>query len=368
MTKKIIDILSKYQNENWCYDITVNIDKTIYETIKQLRNMRISLSDKLHDITQSDQIENYNICNDILDDIKTITQLIKHFEELKQNTIAINSILFDERLNIFVIDDNLCPECTVKLFPLCIDYQKNISNKIESDMLDCYECQCCKRLFVMEYDISNNDFSDTNITINFQYLKHNNQISFHDIIVLTNVISCTTKEHHLNDVLAQIPIFNTDGNISFIRLNISYCNTCNKYIMLKSDFKQIEGIIACKVIDQTVTRIKNDSDDIEIKQYESILYQYGYNVKTKDNLSDKQRHLILAAVVESNILTREQICSHLDTLIERGGKIEKWELATQKWKQDRHFVKKYNVKSLPTVLIDKVVLKYSKFNQLSLNV
>lgn len=364
MTKKIIDILSKYQNENWCYDITVNIDKAIYETITQLRNMRTNLSDKLHDITQSDQIENYNICNDILDDIKTITQLIKHFEELKQNTIAKNLILFDERLNIFVIDDNLCPECNTKLFPLCIDYQKNIRNKIEYDILDSYECQCCKRLFAMEYDINNNDFSDTNITLNFQYLKHNNQISFNDIIVLTNVISCTTKEHHLDDVLAQIPIFNTDGSINFIRLNISYCNACNRYIMLKSDFKQIEGIIACKVIDQTATHIKNDSDDIEIKQYESVLYQYGYNVKTKDNLSDKQRHLILAAVVESGILTREQICSHLDTLIERGSKIEKWELATQKWKQDRHFVKKYNIKSLPVILTNKIILKYSEFNQL----
>lgn len=138
--------------------------------------------------------------------------------------------------------------------------------------------------------------------------------------------------------------------------------------MLKNDFKQIEGIIACKVIDQTVIHTKNDGDDIEIKQYESVLYQYGYNVKTKDNLSDKQRHLILAAVVESSILTREQICSHLDTLIERGEKIKKWELATQKWKQDRHFVKKNNVKSLPTVLMDKIVLKYSKYNQLSLDI
>lgn len=138
--------------------------------------------------------------------------------------------------------------------------------------------------------------------------------------------------------------------------------------MLKSDFKQIEGMIACKVIDQTVIHTKNDSDDIEIKQYESVLYQYGYNVKTKDNLSDKQRHLILAAVVESGILTREQICSHLDTLIERGSKIEKWELATQKWKQDRHFVKKYNVKSLPAILTNKIILKYSEFNQLSLDI
>lgn len=368
MTKKIIDILSKYKNEIWSQDITLNIDKTIYEIIKQLRNVRIILSDKLHDITQSDQIENYDICNDILDDIKTVTHLIKHFEELKQNIITENQIVFDEKVNLFVIDDNLCPECTVKLFPLCIDYQRNVNNNIENDMLEGYECQCCKRLFTIEYDINNKDFSNTNIILNFQYLKDNNQISFHDIIVLSNIISCTTKEHFLDDVLVQIPVFNVDGSIGFIKLNVSYCKTCDKYIMLKNDFKLIEGIIACKVIDQTVIHSKNDRDDIEIKQYESVLYQYGYNVKTKDNLSDKQRHLILAAVVESGILTREQICSHLDTLIERGSKIKKWELATQKWKQDRHFVKKYNVKSLPAILTNKIVLRYSEFNQLSLDI
>ena len=135
--------------------------------------------------------------------------------------------------------------------------------------------------------------------------------------------------------------------------------------MLKTDFKQIEGVIACKVVDYTTIQNGNNNyydDEIEIKQKESILYQYGYNVKTKEDLSDKQRHIILASVVESQILTREQICSHLDTLIERGSKIEKWELATQKWKQDRQYVKKYNNKNLPTILFNKVILKYNVNN------
>lgn len=65
--------------------------------------------------------------------------------------------------------------------------------------------------------------------------------------------------------------------------------------------------------------------------------------------------MILASVVESNILTREQICSHLDTLIERGRKIEKWQLATQKWNQDRQYIKTYNTKSLPKVLVNSVI-------------
>lgn len=134
--------------------------------------------------------------------------------------------------------------------------------------------------------------------------------------------------------------------------------------MLKYDFKKIEGIVACKVIDQTTSQNNDSDDEIEIKQKESILYQYGYNVKTKDGLSSKQRHLILVSVIESNILTKEQVCSHLDTLIERGSKIDKWELATQKWKEDRQYVKKYNLKNLPQILLEKIILKY---NQMTLD-
>ena len=183
-------------------------------------------------------------------------------------------------------------------------------------------------------------------------------IKFADVIVLSNINYCTHKGHNVYDVIGHIPIFTPDGKIKYIDVNLTYCSKCDKYIMLKSDFKSISGIIACEVIDETVSYNYNNSDTIEISQSESVLYKYGYNVKTKENISDKQRHLILAAVIESGILTRDQICSHLDTLIERGSKIDKWKLATQKWIQDRQYVKKYNSSHLPEILLNKVILKY----------
>lgn len=187
-------------------------------------------------------------------------------------------------------------------------------------------------------------------------------INFADVIVLSNINYCTYKGHSVDDVIAHIPTFTPDGKIKYIDMNLTYCNQCDKYIMLKSDFKSISGIIACEVIDETTSYNYNNSDSIEISQSESLLYKYGYNVKTKENISDKQRHLILAAVIESGILTRDQICSHLDTLIERGSKIDKWKLATQKWTQDRQYVKKYNSSHLPEILLNKVILKYHQKN------
>lgn len=185
-------------------------------------------------------------------------------------------------------------------------------------------------------------------------------VNFTDVIVLSNINYCTHKGHKVHDVVAHIPTFTPDGKIEFITMNLTYCQHCNKYIMLKSDFKSISNIIACEVIDETIIYNYDNSDAIEISQSESILYKYGYNVKTKENISDKQRHLILASVIESGILSRDQICSHLDTLIERGSKIEKWKLATQKWMQDRQYVKKYNSEHLPEILLNKVILKYHK--------
>lgn len=51
---------------------------------------------------------------------------------------------------------------------------------------------------------------------------------------------------------------------------------------------------------------------------------------------------------------------HLDTLIERGSKIPKWKEATQKWKQDREYVKHYSPQKLPEILVNRVIAKYSQ--------
>lgn len=262
-----------------------------------------------------------------------------------------------EKILVNVSEDNVCPKCGINLKSHMIHY---FDGKIQSGIW-WYKCPCCERLFCIESEIEDFDFKNTNIILKRLYnLDEKNYLVSTDIIVLSTTNACSYREHQLKDIAANIPIFTKNGSIERRLMTISYCVECKKYIMLKSDFKMISGVVACQVIDETTSRNDTEKDSIEITQRESILYRCGYNVKTKDNLSDKQRHLILASVVESNILTREQICSHLDTLIERGRKIEKWQLATQKWNQDRQYIKTYNTKSLPKVLVNSVIKKYSK--------
>lgn len=116
----------------------------------------------------------------------------------------------------------------------------------------------------------------------------------------------------------------------------------------------------CKVIDETTTSTNTSLSELGIEPKNSILYQYGYNVKSKIDLPDKERHIILASLVEAKIATRMQIMDHLTILIERGSKRQNWKEATEKWKQDKYFVQSYKTENLPNVIFDKIILGYSK--------
>lgn len=263
-----------------------------------------------------------------------------------------------EPLNLFLYNDDICPECGWKLEEISVKYAFIENGKTKTNSITVYKCPVCYKLFVNNVDISRVDQDVSNIIIHHDYYRLE-ELHFQDVIVLSTVASCMAKDHNVIDYNVNIPTIEKNGDIKYICRNVAYCNECNKYIMLKSDFNKIDNIIACQVIDQTVTQ-NSEKDEIEISQKQSLLYQYGYNVKTKDNLSDKQRHLILALVVESGILSRVQISSHLDTLIERGGKIPKWAEATKKWKQDRYYISKYKTEKLPTIITNKLILKYRK--------
>lgn len=186
-----------------------------------------------------------------------------------------------------------------------------------------------------------------------------NRLNIYSVIVLNSTLKCSYNHHSCIDVVAKIPVLINDEEIVLYPVTASYCLDCKRYSILKEDFNQISGIVMCKVIDETSNYSKVTEDEIDIEQKRSLLYEYGYNVQSKRNISSKQRHIILASVIESNLMTRRQISDHLTTLIERGSKIPKWKDATNKWKQDKHFVQTYKTENLPSFIFDEIVLKYS---------
>ena len=181
-----------------------------------------------------------------------------------------------------------------------------------------------------------------------------------DIIVLSNTLKCSYSNHVTNDIIADIPVLYENGEVATLSIPASYCKDCKRYTILKDDFKRINGNIMCKVIDETTFANSINDDEIDIEVKKSLLFQYGYNVQSKANLSSKQRHIILASVIEAELLNRRQITDHLTTLIERGNKIPKWKDATDKWKEDKNYVQQYKTENLPHVIFDRIILKYKK--------
>ena len=112
------------------------------------------------------------------------------------------------------------------------------------------------------------------------------KLDIYNVIILSNTLKCSFSNHNTMDVKVCIPVLYSTGDIHYLDgLAASYCATCDRYTILKDTFKRITGVIMCEVVDNTSTIInQNTDDDIDVKQKESVLYRYGYNVKSKLNL------------------------------------------------------------------------------------
>lgn len=185
-------------------------------------------------------------------------------------------------------------------------------------------------------------------------------IDIYSVIVLSNTSRCSS-EHKTKDIIAKIPVISSDGEFKYYEINASYCFNCKRFTILKEDFKNIKDVIMCKIIDETKEIEQEDDNEFEIEQNKSLLYNYGYNVQTKTNLSVEQRQIILSSVIEAQIMDKRDIVNHINILIDRGSKIPSWHLATQKWKDDKQFVNEYKSGDLPQVIFDNIILRYHSY-------
>lgn len=355
--KEISDIIIKYNSSN---DELSTINAAIDELIFQLNSINGNIKERINCLltTVETTAEEERLFHDskILREYISTLSMIRNGRESK---IINQTTTHNDNLDLYICYDNVCPACNCKMEEENIQYTKIGFNGNTKGNLTIQKCPNCNRKFVIDYDLDGIDIDYTNIILHSDYCIKD-ELNFNDVIVLTTVASCSSKGHNITDIEARIPIIEMNGSINYISKNVAYCRECNHYIMLKSDFLDLDTVIACKVIDQTIPyEPSKTGDELEIKQRQSVLYQYGYNVKAKDKLTDKQRHLILAMVVESEILTRSQISSHLDTLIERGSKIPNWKEATEKWKQDRNYISKFKSENLPKIVTEKLILRYS---------
>lgn len=279
-------------------------------------------------------------------DDKIVEILEKYHNEVAEEISNINLSIKKIQGELKLVSDCLIGEV--------VSYSKNTNIENKEKELELLKDSQTVREYIKSFDIL--DFRDN------YYDKDTTDpiLSLHDIIVLNNTLKCDTK-HKTHDMSVGLPVLDESGYVDIIYVLASYCEDCKRYTITKEVFNNINGVILCEVINKIgITAENKDDVEIELSQHESILYRYGYNVKSSTNLSTKQRHIILASLVESGIMTRNQISDHLTMLISRGEKIDSWKDATDKWKQDRYYIQDYKTYNLPSVIANKILLEYKE--------
>ncbi|SOC17857.1 leucine-rich repeat domain-containing protein [Pseudobutyrivibrio ruminis] len=190
----------------------------------------------------------------------------------------------------------------------------------------------------------------------------NNIITFDDFIVKTNVYNCKNNGHVLKEVTAVVFCMDRKGNIIEQKVMAGYCQTCNQYYILEREYERLTKFytILCRVVDYSY--ISNNSKFTgnmfaDLKE-ESVIKQYGYNVNQQNNLSDIQRQSILALLIETGVLTKVEICSHLDWLINnRGYNSKKYAVAINKWEKDREYIENLKLNDYPRKIVEQITRK-----------
>lgn len=278
-------------------------------------------------------------------DNKIVEILEKYHNEVAEEISNINLAIRKIQGELKLVSDCLIGKL--------LSYSKNTGIENKEKELELLRDSQYVREYIDSFDIL--DFRD-----NYYNEDTEKILGLHDIIVLNNTLNCDLK-HKIYDISVSLPVLNEDGNINNVTVLASYCEDCKRYTITKEVFNNISGVILCEVINKIgITAENKDDVEIELSQHESILYRYGYNVKTSENLSTKQRHIIIASLVESGIMTRTQIIDHLTSLINRGEKIESWKRAVDKWKQDRYYTQDYKTENLPNVIANKILLEYKE--------
>lgn len=372
--EEIIKILSKYQDEN---SISLNnINNNISKIIDKLYIINQNLAEQIKNLVLDKDTDNN--ADEIMKDSKILRDYIKSIKLLEVKEITTNNLSmetseeifpsldneFDEYTHIHICCTDMCTKCKEKLDSTNIYYQRKFNDIIKRESISGFRCPNCGSLYMFDYEMQIFDCDNTNIEI---HTRRYNKLCIQDeVFVITDINKCSSKNHDIEDIIGSIPIIDADGNITFTYVDISYCRTCHKYIMLKNTYQEISNFLACQVIDET--REKSVRSKLSSFGYDttgSKLSQLGYNVNCVDKLTEQQRETLLSAILSSKILTKGEIVGNIDRNISSGrsriGSKKDWSNAVEKWEHDKKFVQSFDIEhSKNDININKIILKYRK--------
>lgn len=218
-----------------------------------------------------------------------------------------------------------------------------------------FYCLKCKYPFVDELDFKylvtkklNCVFSDKSLSCSSQGSeeiidkKIIKNIPLQGIFLTRSSLSyCHSHNHNLTDINGQLAILRVGGKVFIKNVPATWCSNCARFYILEYDYLRCakEGTILCKIVEETYwqQRSYEREEGYNLKD-ESLLHSMGYNVNSQLGLTKIERERILRYAIKYGVLTKGEICSHLDYLIRRSKKMKNMKNAIIKWQHDRKFV------------------------------
>ena len=119
---------------------------------------------------------------------------------------------------------------------------------------------------------------------------------------------------------------------------VFYCEKCRKYFCFYQQFilelKQYNIVLndfLAEFYDEYNNNLSTHSGSLRIK---SILAKYGYSVSKEKKLNARKRFQILSFIIDRGIMSKAEVLSHIQYLINYNGKKESNKNAVLKWKED----------------------------------
>lgn len=163
------------------------------------------------------------------------------------------------------------------------------------------------------------------------------EFALEDVVVKTEAASCLEKEHTVDRVKAIIPVVKRNSlEVKDYEIEAYFCSTCNRYYILEKDYQRLRniGILLCRVTDPSDVK-----GNFSSWAAESILKQCGYSVAKNNNLTTKERHVILEFAVETGIMSKDDVLSHLEWLVRQNSSRPSFKEAVSKWNDDIRYLR-----------------------------
>lgn len=178
-----------------------------------------------------------------------------------------------------------------------------------------------------------------------------------------SVLFLTSKSAHC--VNKRHKVISCTGIYRGCKINVNYCLSCKAFFISRNDYIEyrkiygknlLNGAIATKDDEPLVEKLSQITNMFSAST-ESILYKNGYNVDKVNGLTDEQRHIILARIMNSRILPKAEILKHINMLINMSKNLLERTEAVYKWSIDYDYVRDYNIDSQMQINITEIIEK-----------